>query len=208
MKIEQILKLDLKDCETSLLWTDLLNKKNELNEGNFNLQTSKIIYFCFPRNFSLMKDIFFPDSYNAGLIHCLHALLPPTVFRTSINSKKKKSTIKDSQRTFCVIFEDIKELEEYVKDDKIQVQPFIFIIGDDIFNIREFYIYFDNIIYKLHTLLKCIDVCFKIFIVFNMQYPVDCRNVWVFIQHFFFEIKTKFDIHNSKIKSLIHSLRC
>lgn len=73
----------------------------------------------------------------------------------------------------------MNNLEKYVHD-KIKVQPFIFIIGDDIFKIRELYIYFDIIIYKLHTLLKCIDVCFKIFIVFNMQYPADCKNVWVF----------------------------
>lgn len=72
MKIEKKIKSDLKDCETSLFWKDLLKQKSELNEGKFMLQKSETLF--------ISNKLFVNEKYNLylqihtmqGLIHCLH----------------------------------------------------------------------------------------------------------------------------------------
>lgn len=50
-----------------------------------------------------------------------------------------------------------------------------------------------------------IDICFKNFHVFNVEYPIESSDV--FIQIFFYNIKTKYDKSNYLIKQTINELR-
>lgn len=38
------------------------------------------------------------------------------------------------------------------------------------------------------TLLQAIDVCFKAFFVFDVEYPKQCEHVWKFMQNVIYEI--------------------
>lgn len=75
----------------------------------------------------------------------------------------------------------------------LTIQPVVIVVGDDIYQIKEFFIYFDNILFKLPSFLETLSSCFKIFQVLNLHYPKACQGVWLFIQKYFFEITTKFD---------------
>ncbi|CAF2147047.1 unnamed protein product, partial [Rotaria magnacalcarata] len=41
------------------------------------------------------------------------------------------------------------------------------------------------------SLLVAVDIAFKSFYLFNLEYPSFARNVYLFIQHFFYGIKPK-----------------
>jgi hypothetical protein len=45
-------------------------------------------------------------------------------------------------------------------------------------------------------------MCFKIFHVFNVEYPIESNDVWLFIQTFFYNIKTKYDKSNVIIQQI------
>lgn len=56
-----------------------------------------------------------------------------------------------------------------------------------------FYTTFDGILYQLPTLLKCLDVCFKITQILNLKYNMECSNIWHFIQRKVYNIQTVYD---------------
>lgn len=68
----------------------------------------------------------------------------------------------------------------------------------------EFFVVIDNTYFKLETLNKAVDVCFKSFFSLNVHYPAECEQVWVFIQHYFFEIKLKSDKNQLSVKTLVN----
>jgi hypothetical protein len=81
------------------------------------------------------------------------------------------------------------------------------LIVGTITNPSQIIIYFDEIKYKFFSVIKAIDLCFKIYHVFNIEYPIDSWNVWLFIQRFFFNIKSKFDKSCPTIEQIISELK-
>lgn len=47
---------------------------------------------------------------------------------------------------------------------------------------------------------KAFDICFKIYHVFNIEYPIESIDVWIFIQTFFYNLYTKYDKTSSLLK--------
>lgn len=67
----------------------------------------------------------------------------------------------------------VSEIEDFIKilkNEKRPVQLFIFIIGV-LQNQKKFLFFFDCIKYKLFSVISAIDICFKIFHLFNLEYP-------------------------------------
>lgn len=87
------------------------------------------------------------------------------------------------------------EMEDYIisrRNESVPIQPFI-IICRTTFKPKEIIIFFDCIKYKMFSIICTIDICFKIFHIFNLVYPVESYTVWLFIQKYFYEINTKYD---------------
>lgn len=82
-------------------------------------------------------------------------------------------------------------------------QPVIIAVGPSMKEVSEFYVKFESIMYKIDTLLKAVDVCFKIIHVFNAEYPIKAINVWTFVQKYFYEIDCKSDTKISSVASFI-----
>lgn len=123
----------------------------------------------------------------------------PTSKIKFINEKgkkvSKKFSIADSIESFLVVCDNAANLKVKAKDKKgagNQIQPFIGIVGE-LTNPTEIAVLFDDIIYAAPSMLRALDVCFKIFHVFNLKYPIESKIVWQFIQHIFYEIKLKSD---------------
>lgn len=133
------------------------------------------------------------------LFYLLHAIFIPTSKKVTKDHAGKKClvkyTIKDSQNSFIIFKNSVCELEEYItvkRNEKNPIQPFILIVGTPV-NPKEIVIFFDSIKYKVFSILNAIDVCFKLFHLFNLEYPTESCYVWLFIQKLFYNINTKFD---------------
>jgi len=85
--------------------------------------------------------------------------------------------------------------------NKGPIQPCVLVIGS-LMDLKQIIIYFDIIKYKIFSTIKAYDMCFKIFHVFNVEYPIKSNDVWLFIQTFFYNIKIKYDESNVLIKQI------
>ncbi|XP_031340791.1 uncharacterized protein LOC116168916 [Photinus pyralis] len=147
---------------------------------------------------SLLKNDAVPEKCrDAVILWSLHAYLCPTkkVVKKDINGKKNtiKFTIKDSQDSFVFVGKSHQELEDHLlhlKQLKNNIQPFILVVGENINNFKEMYVYFDDLRYTFTSFLRAVDICFKIFFVFNLDFPVECSTFWSFVGHYFYEIES------------------
>lgn len=128
----------------------------------------------------------------------IHGILIPTSKKSTKKSNGKKNMIKysitDSQSTFIYVCHTAAGVDEHIQNlisTNENIQPFIIIIASDILYPQEILVYVDGIKYKFFNILNAIDICFKIFHLFNIKYPIQCESVWQFIQCYFYEIKSK-----------------
>lgn len=129
--------------------------------------------------------------------------------RTENNKKVHiRFSVQDAQKSFILIGATADELEEKLQfqlSRKKAIQPFILITGT-LCNPTQIMVYFDNIKYKMFSVLRGIDVLFCCFNLFQLKYPLESIPVWMFIQQYFYKIKTKHDVHNTAVKYLIERL--
>lgn len=125
----------------------------------------------------------------------LHYIFPPqqkTKIDDTGTKNKKKYSIPDSQDSFAVMAETCDEMDVKIKLLKLQrkcIQPKLLIVGD-LSNIKKISVYFDDLVYQFLSILDAIDLLFKIFYVFNLQYPEESEIFYNFIQNIFYEIPT------------------
>lgn len=136
----------------------------------------------------------------------------PTSKKVTIDDRGKKNivkfSIKDSQNTFMVFSSTVTMAEEYITNRnqlKLPIQPFIIIVGTPL-EPREIIVYFDSIKFKVFTVIRAIDLCFKIFQLFNLEYPIQSGAVWHFIQKYLYSIQTKFDKCYPNLNQIIYDL--
>lgn len=144
-------------------------------------------------------NFYFSDGKNTVLLYLLHAILVPTAKKITKDHNGKKCqikySIKDSQNSFMTFKNSVAEIEEHIvmrQNEKNPIQPFIIIVGTPT-NPKEIIVFFDCIKYKLFTILSAVDVCFKLFHLFNLEYPCESCVVWLFIQKYFYSLTTNFD---------------
>lgn len=116
-------------------------------------------------------------------------LQPPRI------NKVKKPTIADSQQDFALHILNINNLESAIENmiaehrqNNQPIQPKLIVVGADSSTLQEFYVFFNNIKYKFPTFRKALDVVIKLMFVFNLEYPIVSKLVWLFIQEYFYEI--------------------
>lgn len=86
-----------------------------------------------------------------------------------MGKKTTKYSIADSQNSFMALVSCTQEVGEHIAHLKTfdePIQPFIICVGDQVSNISEIMVYFDEHKYIFSTFLKAVDTCFKIFYVF------------------------------------------
>ncbi|KYQ46570.1 hypothetical protein ALC60_14429 [Trachymyrmex zeteki] len=64
----------------------------------------------------------------------------------------------------------------------LTAQPLPIIVGSNINTIESCYVSVNDILYKVDTPLRAIDLCFKIFHVMNASYPPEAETAWTFIE--------------------------
>lgn len=157
--------------------------------------------------------IIISDSKNSIVLYLLHAILIPTIRQNYVDSEGnkciKKFSIKDSQNSYVIVAHTALELEEKLKIRKNSnnpIQPCLLIVGT-IMNPSEIMVYFDELKYKFFSIVKAIDMCFKIYHVFNIEYPLESTHVWLFIQRYYYNIKLQCDKPHPTISQIINELK-
>ena len=124
-------------------------------------------------------------------LRCLHALVPPT---KSAKSKEKnwKFSIADSQLHFMEHHMDLLSFEESRKclikkntEYKLATNVVLAAVGDSL-NICKFYVTFYEITYPFDTIIKAVEMAFKIHFVFQLEYQRQTQNFWQLLQHIFY----------------------
>lgn len=155
----------------------------------------------------------------ANISNLLHAIIIPTSksYLLQEGTKKKiicKTSIKTAQDSFLKrvnsasnLKTELEKITNNAFEIKGKLQPLMVCVGPNMLDLNEFYVYFYPILYKCETFAKCIDTCFKIYMVLNLKYPIECELVWTFIQKFFFNIQTEFDKRNSQLITVTNELK-
>lgn len=141
-------------------------------------------------------------------------ILPTARFLEKSTQIKRKISIPDAIESFVIHLTTISDyqniitgLREKYYNIGLTVQPFIIVVGINIFELNEFYVYFDNNLLKFDSFLTSLEVCFKLFQVLSLEYPKGCGGPWLFIQEYFYEILLKKDHKLPTICSLINFLK-
>lgn len=89
----------------------------------------------------------------------------------------------------------------------LNVQPYIIVVGPTLAEISSFFVSVDKILYNVTSALNAIDTCFKIFHVFNIEYPAASDHIWVLIQRELYNFTTKYDKTPPYIVEIINALK-
>lgn len=78
---------------------------------------------------------------------------------------------------------------EYLNEAKAsRPYPYILTLGNDFQHTSQVFVIIDGLALEHETLLQAMDVCFKAFFVFDIEYPKQCEHVWEFLQAVIYEI--------------------
>lgn len=146
------------------------------------------------------------------MLQLLCYILLPTFQGQKGKGTAKKPSIVDSKDNF-ILFVKCSGLIKSILDEKRRIsqkkgqtlQPLTVVVGE-FPKCKEFFVVLDDNSFKFTSFLGAITFCFQIFQVFNIKYPVECVKVWYFIQKFFFEIRTDYDVPNSNVDTLIKDI--
>ncbi|XP_018371215.1 PREDICTED: uncharacterized protein LOC108766426 [Trachymyrmex cornetzi] len=148
------------------------------------------------------------DSMVAMSLSLLPHLYPPRQMKRIKNKNFKPSIglAKDSLLKFANIPGDMVRLRQETKsraaDLKLPIQPFLIIVGS-IEDIQDVYVCVDNELYKVQGVLQGLDICFKTFHVFDLQYPLASQHLWILIQKGLYNINLPSDVHITSIEYVL-----
>lgn len=137
----------------------------------------------------------------------MHYLFPPA--KTSTENCTWTPSIPDSKNSFFKLVTKSSMKREIDKRNivrslkKIDHHPMIFGIGASLEEIDEFAVVISDVIYfEFTTFIDALDVAFKVFNIFNLKFPPESVNFWIFLNEMFYktDIKTK---SCPKLKSLL-----
>lgn len=100
----------------------------------------------------------------------------------------------------------IEKYENHYKELGLSLQPFIIAIGPELTQLNEFHVYYKRIHYKLDTMLKSLDITFKLHFCLNIPYALESKHVWLFIQQYLYRINTTNDIKSPNVITLMSDL--
>lgn len=88
----------------------------------------------------------------------------------------------------------------------LAIQPYVIVVGPTLLEVNAFYICIDNVLYQVPTALMAVDLCFKIFHVFNVNYPRESEHIWYVIQRSLYKFSTQYDKQISYVMPIINTL--
>lgn len=144
-----------------------------------------------------------------GAFFCIPYLL--NVFNVRSTLKNWRLSHQEVKEAFIGWVKSEAEVSDYIKlkqdncvKKDLPLVPFIFGIGSSFNEAARYVVVINKIEYSFNSVLSAVDCCFKSFWVFNLNYTLECKLVWTFIQLAFYRIKSE----NDSISNTINSLLC
>ncbi|CAH1710448.1 unnamed protein product [Aphis gossypii] len=135
--------------------------------------------------------------------------LVPTKTQIKTNKNLWKPSLVESAAAFVVHVTNLTGLEaelEKRRQKYIQygttIQPFVVLVGKDIFSIEYCYTRVDDQFWTFNCPLEAVDACFKTYMALHCCYPKECYESWIIIQLQLYSLETIYDRHTSVIVSL------
>ncbi|XP_043478594.1 uncharacterized protein LOC122508962 isoform X2 [Leptopilina heterotoma] len=164
---------------------------------------------------STLKLANIPDeTRNLKLLMLLPSLIPSSCRLRSLKRPYTywKPSIQNSLDTFILhekiqgnIENTIRDLKEKHRLYNLTFQPLIIVVGPNLDTINAIYVYIDSSVYKVTSILKAVDLCYKAFHIFHAHYPVICQQVWLLIQKGIYKQNTAWDKTIAGVNTI---LRC
>lgn len=159
----------------------------------------------------LSVDLFFSENFcDLKLLRQMVVILPGIC--TKINGKLKKPTNEESRNALLKIVEEesdlVSSLEEDVQkaaNENTTLQPRIICVVQNE-KVSTSCVVINNVIYKLPTVVKALDVSFKAHMVLNAEFSRETHNFYTFVQKHIYDISTKFDKINHCVATLLEKL--
>lgn len=132
------------------------------------------------------------------------------IFIPPLQKRRKKPTIQDAQDSILVIVKTDAELQEYLADrfegdSPMGNHPIIVAMAPNPEKIY-FYVMYYNLKYRLWTLVEALDICFKMFRIFHVDFPYQCTQFYSFLNEMFYKLDLKV-AKKAKIADLMRDLK-
>ncbi|CAI6353988.1 unnamed protein product [Macrosiphum euphorbiae] len=114
----------------------------------------------------------------------------------------------DSQSSFIIFAHTVEEIEETIsslKEKGDPIQPFVMVVGT-IIKPKEILVFFDYAKFKVYSVVRAVDICFKIIHLFHLKYPLQCTMVWHFLQKMLYKLETPYDTVLPQVSKIISEL--
>ncbi|KAL6434730.1 hypothetical protein ACFW04_006218 [Cataglyphis niger] len=115
-----------------------------------------------------------------------------------------RSSRKESQEGFLLHVNTIADLETRLQErtTKLQLfgqpsQPIAVIVGPSFDEIKQCFIVINTFRYEVETLLKAVDLVFKLCNTLNIRYPLEVGQLFMFLQRAVYEFETFWDKHKN-----------
>ncbi|XDV30880.1 hypothetical protein PO909_033710, partial [Leuciscus waleckii] len=143
------------------------------------------------------------DVHGEVAFKTLPAVLPSSLYRT--DGKMVRPTYAEIKRSFIDIKPVGTNMVHYLISETSQ-DPHILVLGDKE-NSSQVFIIFNGEAIEKETLLQAVDVCFKIFYIYDINYPKPSAPIWEFLQHAVYNISGGVpSIHCHLLKSFVFNV--
>ena len=100
--------------------------------------------------------------------------------------------------------EKLQKMKEINRQNKNKIQPKIVVVGPTLNDLEHFYVYLDELKYKMGSFKKCLDMVIKISYVFQLEYSHISKQVWSFLESYFYGLESE---RFSEVINLINRLK-
>lgn len=88
----------------------------------------------------------------------------------------------------------------------LNLPPYIIAVGPTLKTVDSFYVVVDKLQYKFQSPLKALDICFKLYMTWNADYPEQSQQVWVFLQYAFYKLRTERDVNKAHVSKILQKM--
>lgn len=140
----------------------------------------------------------------------LFSAVPTKRKRGKSTWKPSKTEMKDGFITHIKSHSELQETITRRKDKFFQLgltlQPLVIIVGPNINEITQYFVYVNGTYYLLNSILSSVDCCFKAIHALNLEYPLESIPIWSFVQKGFYQINTAWDTEFVSVNSLLSDI--
>lgn len=136
----------------------------------------------------------------------------PAPILTLPNKTKWKPTYLETRDSFVMWMKSLTDLQTQIDNltscyqkKRATPSPLVIVVAENLDDPSVFMVYNSGVFYRFSTFLKALDICFKMFKAYGLQYPRESAGVWNLIAHCLYDFPLQAE-NQSKVLSLAANL--